>query len=304
MEFKNFKELIEKVQKSNSKKRVAVVVAQDEHTLEAVFKAKKDNIIEPILIGNKQEIQGILNKLNESLDDNAIINVEDDANAAMKAVELIHKDKADFIMKGKIQTADLLKAVVNKEKGLRTGGIMSHCVFNEIPNYHKLIVTTDGGMMMYPNLDEKKKILENAVNTLIDMGYENPKVAVLAAVEKVNPKMPESVDAGLLKEMNQKGEIKNCIVEGPISYDLTMSKESAEIKGYKSSIVGDADILLVSNITVGNILGKSLIYSAGAKMAGFIVGAKVPIVLTSRASTYEEKYLSLVISAAVSKKIN
>lgn len=304
MEFKNFKELIEKVQKSNSKKRVAVVVAQDEHTLEAVFKAKKDNIIEPILIGNKQEIQGILNKLNESLDDNAIINVEDDANAAMKAVELIHKDKADFIMKGKIQTADLLKAVVNKEKGLRTGGIMSHCVFNEIPNYHKLIVTTDGGMMMYPNLDEKKKILENAVNTLIDMGYENPKVAVLAAVEKVNPKMPESVDAGLLKEMNQKGEIKNCIVEGPISYDLTMSKESAEIKGYKSSIVGDADILLVPNITVGNILGKSLIYSAGAKMAGFIVGAKVPIVLTSRASTYEEKYLSLVISAAVSKKIN
>lgn len=304
MEFKNFKELIEKVQKSNSKKRVAVVVAQDEHTLEAVFKAKKDNIIEPILIGNKQEIQGILNKLNESLDDNAIINVEDDANAAIKAVELIHKDKADFIMKGKIQTADLLKAVVNKEKGLRTGGIMSHCVFNEIPNYHKLIVTTDGGMMMYPNLDEKKKILENAVNTLIDMGYENPKVAVLAAVEKVNPKMPESVDAGLLKEMNQKGEIKNCIVEGPISYDLTMSKESAEIKGYKSSIVGDADILLVPNITVGNILGKSLIYSAGAKMAGFIVGAKVPIVLTSRASTYEEKYLSLVISAAVSKKIN
>ena len=304
MEFKNFKELIEKVQKSNVKKRVAVVVAQDEHTLEAVFKAKKDNIIEPILIGNKQEIQEILNKLNESLDDDAIINVEDDVNAAMKAVELIHKDKADFIMKGKIQTADLLRAVVNKEKGLRTGSIMSHCVFNEIPNYHKLIVTTDGGMMMYPNLDEKKKILENAVNTLIDMGYENPKVAVLAAVEKVNPKMPESVDAGLLKEMNQKGEIKNCIVEGPISYDLTMSKESAEIKGYKSSVVGDVDILLVPNITVGNILGKSLVYSAGAKMAGFIVGAKVPIVLTSRASTYEEKYLSLVISAAVAKNSN
>lgn len=304
MEFKNFKELIEKVQKSDMKKRVAVVVAEDEHTLEAVFKAKKDNIVEPILIGNKAEIQEILNKLNESLEEDSIINVEDNANAAMMAVELIHKDKADFIMKGKIQTADLLKAVVNKEKGLRTGSIMSHCVFNEIPNYHKLIVTTDGGMMMYPNLDEKKKILENAVNTLIDMGYENPKVAVLAAVEKVNPKMPESVDAGLLKEMNQNGEIKNCIVEGPISYDLTMSKESAEIKGYKSSVVGDADILLVPNITVGNILGKSLIYSAGAKMAGFIVGAKVPIVLTSRASTSEEKYLSLVLSAAVSKKIN
>ena len=239
--------------------------------------------------------------LNESLNDSAIIDVENDSAAAMKAVELINENKADFIMKGKIQTADLLKAVVNKEKGLRTGNIMSHFVFNEIPNYHKLIVTSDGGMMMYPDVNEKKQIIENAVNTLIAMGYENPKVAVLAAVEKVNPKMPESVDAGLLKEMNINGEIKNCIIEGPISYDLTMSKKSAEIKGYSSPIVGDADILIVPNITAGNILGKTLVYSAGVKMAGFIVGAKVPIVLTSRGSTAEEKYLSLVLSAAVAK---
>lgn len=301
MIFKNFKELIESVQNSGAKKRVAVVSAQDEHTLQAVFRARKDNIVEPILIGDKAKIKEVLENLKESLDEDSIINVEGDAAAAEKAVELIHINKADFIMKGKIQTADLLRAVVNKEKGLRTGSVMSHVVIHEIPTYHKLLAVTDGGMMMYPNVDEKKQIIENAVNTFRAMGYEKPKVAVLAAVEKVNPKMPESVDAGILKEMNQKGEIKNCIVEGPISYDLTMSKESAEIKGFESSVTGDADILIVPNITTGNILGKSLVYSAGAKMAGFIVGAKVPIVLTSRGSSAEEKYLSLVLSAAAVK---
>ena len=301
MEYKSFDDLIKKVQNLGSKKKVAVVSAQDEHTLEAVFKAKKDNIVEPILIGNKKKIIEILSRLHESVLEESIINVESDSEAAEKAVELINENKADFIMKGKIQTADLLRAVVNKENGLRTGKVMSHIVIHEIPTYHKLLAVTDGGMMMYPNLDEKKQILENAVSTFLALGYENPKVAVLAAVETVNPKMQESVDADMLKKMNIKGEIKNCIVEGPISYDLTMSKESASIKGFVSPVTGEADIIVVPNITVGNILGKSLVYSAGAKMAGFIVGAKVPIVLTSRGSTSEEKYLSLALSASAVK---
>lgn len=301
MELKNFQELIEKVQNSDSKKRVVVVAAQDEHTLEAVFRARQNKIAEPILIGDKTKIKEIIEHLHVEFDDNKIIDTDSDEKAAEKAVELVNENKADFIMKGKIQTADLLRAVVNKEKGLRTGKIMSHLVIHELPSYHKLLAVTDGGMMMYPNLEEKKKIIENAVNTYISMGYENPKVAVLAAVEIVNPKMPESVDAGLLKEMNENGEIKDCIVEGPISYDLTMNKESAEIKGYSSPVAGDADILIVPNITAGNILGKSLTFSAGAKMAGFIVGAKVPIVLTSRGASSEEKYLSLVLSASAVK---
>ncbi|MGV8979598.1 bifunctional enoyl-CoA hydratase/phosphate acetyltransferase [Clostridium sp.] len=301
MVFKTFNELIEKIQKYKFKKRVVVVAAHDDHTLQAVFKAVKDGIVEPILIGNKIKIKEILQHLNESIDDDAIINVEDDTRAAMKAVELIHDNKADFIMKGKIQTADLLRAVVNKEKGLRTGSVMSHIAIHEIPTYHKLLAVTDGGMMMYPNLEEKKQIIENAVNTFIAMGYVKPKVAVLAAVENVNPKMPETVDADMLKKMNQNGEIKNCIVEGPISYDLAMSAESARIKGFESPVTEDVDILVVPNITTGNILGKALLYSAGAKMAGFIVGAKVPIVLTSRGSSAEEKYLSLVLSAAAVK---
>lgn len=301
MFFKNFQELIEKVQDSRSKKRVVVVVAQDEHTLEAVFRAKQDNIVAPILIGDKIKIQKMLDKLQVELDESSIINVEEDSAAAKKAVELINEDKADFIMKGKIQTADLLRAVVDKEKGLRTGSVMSHMAIIEIPNYHKLLGITDGGMMMYPDVNQKKQIIENAVNTFKNMGYEKSKVAVLAAVEKENSKMPETVDASKLKQMNIDGEIKDCIVEGPLSYDLTMNKESAKIKGFDSPVTGDADILIVPNITTGNVLSKALIYSAEAKMAGFIVGAKVPIVLTSRGSTSEEKYLSLVLSASATK---
>lgn len=301
MVFKNFNELIQKVQKVDGKKRVAVVAAQDEHTLEAVFRARKDHIVEPVLIGDKVKVKAIVKSLNEELDDEAIIHAENDGDAAEKSVSLIHHNAADFIMKGKIQTADLLRAVVNKEKGLRTGNVMSHFVIHEMPSYHKLLVVTDGGMMMYPTVEEKKQIIENAVNTLIAMGYEKPKVAVLASVENVNPKMPETIDADMLKKMNRRGEISNCIVEGPISYDLAMSRESARIKGYDSPIVADADILVVPNITAGNILGKSLVYSAGAKMAGFIVGARVPIVLTSRGASAEEKYLSLVLSASAAK---
>lgn len=299
--FRNFDELVKKVQNMSVKKKVAVVAAQDEHTLEAVFKARKDQLVEPILIGNKEVILKIIAKLNEPIEDAMVVNTSSDLESAEKAVQMVHGGKVDVIMKGKIQTADLLKAVVNKESGLRTGKLISHLVIHEMPNYHKLLAMTDGGMMMYPNLEEKKQIIENAVSVFHTLGYENPKVAVLAAVEKVNPKMPETVDADLLKKMNQKGEILGCVVEGPISYDLMISKESAEIKGYHSEVTGETDILIVPNITVGNILGKSLVYSANAKMAGIVVGAKVPIILTSRGSSSEEKYFSIVFSALAVK---
>lgn len=298
MEFKNFQELIEKVQNNSSKKRVAVAAAHDEHTLEAVFRAVKDKLVEPVLIGNKEQIEEILKNLDIEYDLNSIVSTESDKEAAEKTVELINANKADFIMKGKLQTADLLKAVVDKEKGLRTGKVISHLAIMEVPAYHKLIAVTDGGMMMYPNAEEKKQILDSAVDVFLAMGYECPKVAVLAAVETVNPKMPEAVDADILKKMNQSGEIKNCIVEGPISIDLTFSKESAKIKGFDSPVTGEADILLVPNITTGNIMSKALIEMANATMAGMIVGAKVPIVLTSRGASSQEKYLSLVLCAS------
>lgn len=298
MVINNFNQLIKKVSNFEETRKVAVVVAEDEHTLEAVFKANKKRIVDPILIGNKEKIKEILDRKNYILNDEFIIGVENDRDAAYKAVELVNMNKADFIMKGKIQTADLLRAVVDKEKGIRTDRLMSHFAILEIPTYHKLLVITDGGMVMYPSLEEKKQIIQNAVDVMLSLDYKEPKIGVLTAVEKVNPKMPETVDAAELKEMNENGEIKNCIVEGPISYDLSMNKESAETKGFHSPVVGDVDILLTSNITAGNTLAKSLIYSGNSKMAGFIVGAKVPVVLTSRGSSTEEKYLSLVLSAA------
>lgn len=301
MELKNFRDLVAKVQNNDLKRRVAVAAAHDEHTLEAVFKAAGDKLVEPVLIGNKAKIAEILKTLKVDYDLNSIICAGTDKEAAEKTVEIINENKADFIMKGKIQTADLLKAVVNKEKGLRTGKVISHIAILEVPAYHKLIAITDGGMMMYPNIDEKKQILENAVEVFNAMGYECPKVAVLCAVEVVNPKMPEALDADILKKMNQQGEITNCIVEGPISVDLTFNKESAEIKGYTSPVTGQADILLVPDITTGNIMSKALLEMANATMAGMIVGAKVPIVLTSRGATTEEKYLSLVLSASAIK---
>lgn len=300
MYLESFDQLIETL-KCNDKKKVAVAAAEDEHALESVLKARNEGIVEPILIGNEVKIREIAENLKEDLKDLTIINVEEPKEAAVKAVELAREGKVQVIMKGKIQTADLLRAVVNKEKGLGMGRIMSHIAMHELPNYHKLLAVTDGGMMMYPNVQEKKQIIENAVDIFKAIGYTKPKVGILAAVENVNTKMPETVDADNLKKMNINGEITDCLIEGPISYDLVMSKKSAEIKGYKSDVVADADILVVPNITTGNILGKSLVYSAEAKMAGFIVGAKVPIVLTSRGSTAEEKYLSLVLSASASK---
>jgi len=299
---RNFDELIDQVKNNASVKRVAVVAAHDRHTLEAVLKARADGIAEPVLIGDAGKISAILKDLSAETAGISIIDAKGDGDAARVGVLLVHEGKADFIMKGILQTADLLKAVVDKETGLRTGdGIMSHFVVNEVPAYHKLLVTSDGGMVTYPDLEQKRGILENAVEVLLSLGYECPKVAALAAVETPNPKMPEAMDAFELKKMNQQGIIQNCLVEGPISYDLAVSTESAEAKGYDSPVAGDADILIVPNITAGNILGKALVFSAGAKMAGFITGARVPVVLTSRGATAEEKYLSIVLSAAYAR---
>lgn len=301
MDIKNFDHIIDRMKKNAIKSTMAVVSAADEHTLEAVIKAKNSGVVEPILIGDKKRIQKILLDLGRVKDDFNIIDVKEGILAAQKAVKLVHEKKANFIMKGKIQTSDLLKAVVDKEKGLRTGNIMSHMAIFEIPTYHKLLFVTDGGMNINPSLNEKKQILQNSVVALRSMGYEKPNISVLCAVETVNSKMQETIDARDLKIMGENNEIENCVIEGPISYDLMMSKESASIKGFESPVIENTDIVLVPSIATGNILGKALMFSAGAKMAGIILGAKVPIVLTSRGSTSEEKFLSIAISASACK---
>ena len=303
MVFHNFDELIAKVKGAPDKKIMAVACANDDHTLEAVVNARREGIIEPLLVGDKKIIYEILEKLGESIPEENIFDVpEDDLQKACEtAVKLVREGRANFLMKGKVDTKIILKEVVNKEYGLGTGKLMSHFTMFQIPTYHKLILPVDGGMVTYPDLEQKKQIIENTVETLRSMGYDCPKVGVLACVEKVNPKMPESVEAAQLQEMNEKGEIRNCIVEGPIQYDCVMRKDLADFKGLKSQIAGDPDILIAPNIHAGNIMGKMYAISCGGKMAGFIVGAKCPIVMVSRGSTAEEKYLSIVVSAAAAQ---
>lgn len=298
---KNFDELVKIVQKKPQKKKVVVVAAHDEHTLEGINRAYENGIIIPILIGDKAKIESIIKAENFSFTDAEIIDIDDDLEAASIAVKMIHEKKADFIMKGKIQTADLLKKVVNKEHGLKSADVMSHVGLFEIPNYHKVVAITDAGMLPNPDLNQKAMLIENAISVLKRLGYDTPKVACLAAAELVNPKIKESTDAAELKKMNQEGTLKDCIVEGPISYDLMISEEIAHVKGYKSPVTGDTDIILTPNMTAGNILVKTLVCSVGAKMAGLIVGAKVPIILVSRGSSSEEKYYSIVLAAAVSE---
>jgi len=298
MVFNNFEQLVEKVKGYPAMKRMAIAVAADEHTLEAAIAARDQGIEQPILVGDKVLILDILKKLNASVPDEDIYDVPDEAEACEFAVKLVREGKADFLMKGKVDTKVILKAVVNKEKGLGKGGVMSHFTMFEIPTYHKILVPVDGGMVTYPTLEQKKAIIENTVSTLVAMGYECPKVGVLACAEKVNPKMPETVEADALQQMNRAGEIKDCIVEGPLSYDCAVDKEIAEFKGLQSKVAGDVDVLIAPNIHAGNIMGKMLACTCKAKMAGFIVGAKCPIVLTSRGSSAEEKYLSIVVSAA------
>lgn len=296
--FHTFDELRQKVRHFPNRKRVAVVAAAEEHVLEAIVRAEREQIIEPILIGEAANITAQLDRLGAEIPTSAIRPAESVPEAAMLAVNLVRSGEADFLMKGRLQTAELMRVVVDRAYGLRTRRLMSHIAFLQIPTYHKLLAITDGGIVLYPDLEEKREILENAVQFMLKMGYARPNVAVLTAVETINPKMQDTVDAARLTQMNQAGTIVNCVVEGPISYDLAMSKESAKIKGYDSPVTGEVDLMIAPNIAAGNLMAKSLVYSAGAAMAGVVVGAAVPVVLTSRGSTAEEKFYSLVLAAS------
>jgi len=301
MTYRTFKELIESRKGGGSSRKVAVACAADEHTLEAVTKAEDDGICVPLLVGDGEAIGAILRQLGRDPAGYEICPEADSRKACECAVRLVREGRADFLMKGMVDTSLFLKAVVDKANGLGTGGLMSHFALFEIPTYHKLLAPIDGGMVAYPTLDQKRQIIQSAVDVMLKMGFDAPKVGVLACAEKVNPKMPETVEAAELARMNREGIIRGCIVEGPVSYDCAMSAEIAREKGYQSAIAGDVDLLLAPNIHAGNIMGKMLTVTCGAKMAGFIMGALCPVIMTSRGASAEEKYLSLAISASVAK---
>lgn len=299
MVYKTFDEIIEKKLKGNTQvSRLALAAAADEHSLQAVKQAVDEGLVKPVLVGDKPEIIKILKEIGLEVPDEDIYDEPDIAEASKKAVALIREGKADFLMKGKVDSGIYLKAVVNKETGLGKGGVMSHFTAFQVSTYKKLIVPVDGGMVTYPTLEQKKAIIQNTVDTLIALGYDCPKVGVLACKEKLDPKMPETVEGDELKKMQQAGEITNCIVEGPISFDCAIDPEIAAFKGFESPCAGDCDVVLAPNIHAGNIMGKMLACLCGAKMGGFIVGAKCPVIMTSRGSSAEEKYLSICLAAA------
>lgn len=299
MVYHSFDQLLDKVRQNPVKRRAAVAGAADRHVLEAVVEGSKMGIVDPILIGNPEEMKRLTGELGMSGFRYEAVPAYSPAECGETAVKLIKESKADFIMKGMVDTKDVLKPLVKKENGLHLGGTMTHVALDEIPGMSRLTALTDGGMIPYPTLEEKKDIIVNAVEMFRALGYDKPSAAVLCAVEKVNPKLTETTDAEALVEMNRQGIIPNCHVVGPISYDIAMSAAIAEEKKYDCAYCGQFDILVAPSMVAGNLLNKGLTITAGATMAGVVLGARVPVAVVSRGATSREKYLSLALASLI-----
>nr|WP_261178941.1 phosphate butyryltransferase [Anaerobacillus sp. CMMVII] len=280
-------------------KVVAVAAAEDEEVIEAVVKAVEKRIATFILYGNEEKIKSLLTKRIAGYEVNQFVKIVDAKNekeAAKFAVQGVNAGIADVLMKGMVSTSVILKEVLNKEYGLRTGSVLSHVAAFQIQGFDRLIFVTDAAMNIAPDLNQKVEIINNAVGLANRLGLSLPKVAVISAVETVNPNMGATVDGAILSQMNVRGQIKNCIVDGPLALDNAISMQAAELKGIKGEVAGNADIIMVPTIEVGNALYKSLVYFAKAKVGAVITGAKAPIVLTSRADSAESKLYSLALA--------
>jgi phosphate butyryltransferase len=300
MELRKLSDL-KKLIKGKPVKRLVLAAAHDTQSLGAVLRAGNENIIKPILIGNRELIEEISLKSGFSLEGITVIDEKDNIKAIDLAVQMVNRGDADVLMKGNVGTSDLLKSVLNKEWGLRTGNLLSHFALFEVDNYHKLIALTDVAMNIAPDLTDKIAIVNNSVKCLNNLGIKEPKIAVLGAVEMVNESMQATMDAALLSKMNQRGQIKNCIIDGPLAFDNAVSSESAKHKGIKSDVAGETDLLLMPDIEVGNVLYKSMVFFAKSKVASIILGAAAPIILTSRSDSEQAKSDSILLSAAASQ---
>lgn len=300
---KEFKRIWEEAARLE-RKVISVAAAQDSAVLEAVAGAKKAGVADAVLFGDAEEIRKAAQGVDIDLSEYEIVDVKDKAEAARKAVELVHDKKADMYMKGIIDTKTVLRCVLDKEVGLRSGKLLSHVGVFEVEGLDRLLFLTDAAFNMYPELEEKRQIVENAVTVAHACGVSCPKVAPIAAVEVLNPKMPATVDAVELTKMNEEGKITGCIVDGPLAFDLAISREAAEHKGAtERKIVGDADILLMPNIETGNVLYKALGHIADSENGALLVGTTAPVVLTSRSDSYETKLNSIVLAAMVAERL-
>ena len=278
-----------------------VAAAHDEHTLEAVFQARTDGLIRPILVGERERIRTIARTLGQDLPEEDLVEADSEADCARRSIDLIRQGRGTMLIKGMVQTGTLLKEVVRPDTGIRASQLLSHVAILDVPAYHKLMFVSDGGMVIAPDRNQKREILRNVLSLCRFLGYEQPKAAILCAAETVSPRMPETEDAAALKEEGARGDFGPCLVEGPISFDLATDRAAAEIKGYRSPVAGDADIFLVPSIAAGNLMCKALYGMAGGKMAGVVLGACVPITVNSRSAAPEEKYDSIAIAAAMAQ---
>ena len=297
---RTFNEVLNKA-KEYGPKKMAVASAGAEDILEAVEAARKEGLTDSILVGDKKEIIQIAEKMGIDLANYEIIDKPDKTETARCAVELVRNKKASILMKGMMGTARLLKAVLDKEIGLRTNQLLSHVYTLEIKNYNRLLTMTDGAMSISPDLKQKAQIIQNAINYAHSMGIEKPKVAVVAAIELVNPDMPATIDAACLAKMSERGQIVGGVVDGPLGFDNAISKEAAVHKGIESPVSGEVDIVLVPNIESGNIFAKGLVYLAKAVPAGLLLGAKAPVVLVSRSDSAQSKLYSIALGVLMSE---
>ncbi len=299
---KRLRELLD-LAKEGKRRSIAVAAAEDVDVLEAVFLAKKEGIANPVLIGQVKKIEKTAQSLGINLADFEIIDATDTVSAAQLAVKMVRDGTCDLLMKGLVRTAELLRIVLDKEMGFRTGRLLSHVFLVELPRRRRWYAMTDGGIVIAPSISEKLQILENALELMHLLGIKEPKVAVLAAVETVSPSMPATMDAALLTVMAARKQIKGAIVDGPLALDVAISTKAAKVKGVKSPVAGKADILLVPDIEAGNLLGKALVYGCGGVAAGVVMGARKPIVLTSRADSAETKLLSIALGAVLAGRM-
>jgi phosphate butyryltransferase len=297
---KTFDEVLNKA-KDYGPKKMAVASAGAEDVLKAVEAARKEELTDSILVGDKKEIIQIADKLGIDPTNYEIIDKPDKTEATRCAVELVRNKKASILMKGMIGTAGILKAILDKEIGLRTNRMLSHVYTLQIEGYDRLLTMTDGAMSISPDLKQKAQIIQNAIYYAHSMGIKKPKVAVVAALELVNPDMPATIDAACLAKMSERGQIVGGIVDGPLGFDNAISKEAAKHKGIESPVSGEVDIVLVPNIESGNIFAKGLVYLASAVPAGLLLGAKAPVVLVSRSDSAESKLYSIALGVLMSE---
>ncbi len=291
------------IARANAKPAVRTAIAWpcDEVSLGGAVQAFKDRLITPVLVGSEPKIRSVAETLNLDLEAIEIVDIDNSRLAAVRAVEMARKGEVQMLMKGSLHTDELMGAVVSREGGLRTGRRISHVFALDVPSYHKTLFVTDAAVNIQPDLETKISILQNAIDMMVALEVVNPKVAILSAVESVNPAIPSTLDAAALCKMVDRGQITGAIVDGPLAFDNAISSDAARIKKITSKVAGDPDLLMVPNLEAGNILFKELQYLAGALAAGVVVGAKVPIILTSRADGELARMASCALGVLLAK---